>query len=96
MKLYVCWGTFPTLRPPHGHPCRNAYKALRKAGYDPDVERVFGLSLGPVRWTGTSGRKKIEELSGQSQVPVLVTEEGEVIHDSKRIEEWAEAHPAAD
>ena len=25
MKLYICWGTFQTLRP-GGHPCRNAYR----------------------------------------------------------------------
>jgi len=34
MKLYVCWGTFPSPRP-GGHPCGNAYKALREAGHDP-------------------------------------------------------------
>ncbi len=31
MKLYVCWGTFATPRP-GGHPCRNAYVALKQAG----------------------------------------------------------------
>ncbi len=36
MKLYVCWGTFPTPRP-GGHPCANAYHALRDAGHDPEL-----------------------------------------------------------
>jgi glutathione S-transferase len=27
-------------------------------------------------------------------VPVLVTDDGEVVSDSKRIVEWAETHPA--
>src|SRR3954449_1650456 len=31
MKLYVCWGTFPVPQP-GGHPCANAYHALRDAG----------------------------------------------------------------
>ena len=37
VKLYVCWTTIQTPRPPRGHPCHNAYKALRDAGYDPEV-----------------------------------------------------------
>jgi glutathione S-transferase len=42
----------------------------------------------------TDGRREVEELSGQRAVPVLVTDGGEVVADSKRIVEWAEAHPA--
>src|SRR4051812_9475493 len=94
MKLYVCWGTFPTPRPPHGHPCRNAYKALTKAGYDPEVETVHGIGIGPIKLTDTPGRKKVKELTGQSVVPVLVTDDGETIYDSRKIMEWAEQHPA--
>lgn len=67
MKLFVCWGTFPTVRP-GGHPCANAHN--------------------------TDGRREIEELSGQKVVPVLVTDSGEVINESKRIVAWAEANPA--
>ena len=93
-KLYVCWGTFQTPRP-GGHPCGNAYKALREAGYEPDVEKVHGLGIGPIKMTGTPGRKEVKELTGQSVVPVLVTDEGEAIHDSKEIVEWAKAPPAA-
>ena len=94
MKLYVCWGTFQTPRP-GGHPCHNANEALRMAGYDPELVKVRGLGAGPraLQWV-TSGRREVEELSGQRSVPVLVTDSGEVVADSKRIIEWAEQHPA--
>ena len=96
MKLYVCWGTFQTPRPPHGHPCRNAHKALRDAGYDPEVVKVHGLGIGPKLFqVTTEGRKEVERLSGSSTVPVLVTDAGEVVSDSRRIMEWAEANPAS-
>lgn len=95
MKLYVCWGTFPTPRPPHGHPCRNAYQALRDAGHDPEVVKVHGLGIGPKMFhVTTDGRREVEELTGSSMVPVLVTDGGEVINESKRIAEWAERNPA--
>jgi len=94
VKLYVCWGTFQTPRP-GGHPCHNAHAALREAGYEPDVERVYGLGVGPIKWTATPGRREVERLTGQPAVPVLVTDDGEAIWDSQRIVEWARAHPAA-
>ena len=94
MKLYVCWTTIQTPRP-GGHPCHNAYAALHLAGYDPEVIKVRGLGVGPsfMHWM-TDGRREVEKLSGQRAVPVLVTDDGEVVADSKRIVEWAEAHPA--
>ena len=95
MRLYICWGTFQTLRP-GGHPCHNAYKALRSAGHDPEVVKVHGLGIGPsFLHLKTEGRKEVEELTGSPTVPVLVTDDGEVITDSKRISAWAEANPAA-
>ena len=94
MKLYVCWGTFPTPRP-GGHPCANAYNALKDAGHDPEVEKVHGLGVGPKLFhVSTSGRKKVEELSGSPTVPVLVTDDGKVISESKEIVAWAKANPA--
>ena len=95
MKLYICWNTMPTPRP-GGHPCANAYKALTEAGYDPEVEKVKGLGVGP-RWMHlmTDGRREVEELTGQRAVPVLVLDDGRVITDSKAIKEWAAANPAA-
>ena len=95
MKLYVCWGTFQTPRPPHGHPCHNAYQALRMAGYDPEVVKVRGLGIGPrFLHVITDGRREVERLTGQRAVPVLVTDEDQVIQDSRRIIGWAEANPA--
>ena len=93
MKLYICWGTFQTIRP-GGHPCANAYNALKEAGHDPEVIKVRGLGIGPVKFD-TDGRREVEEISGQKVVPVLVTDDDEVITDSKRIVEWAQAHPAS-
>lgn len=93
MKLYVCWGTFPSPARPGGHPCRNAHEALKEAGYDPEVIKVYGLGIGPLKWM-TSGRREIQEMTGQPVVPVLVTDSGETIHDSKRIAEWAQGNPA--
>ena len=92
MKLYICWGTFQTPRP-GGHPCANAYTALREAGHNPEVVKVHGLGIGPLKWK-TAGRREVEELTGSPMVPVLVTDEGEAINESKRIAEWAKAHPA--
>jgi hypothetical protein len=90
VKLYVCWGTFATPRP-GGHPCRNAYVALKEAGYDPEVEKVYGLAPLP----DTKGRKKVRELAGSSWVPVLELDDGTVIQDSKEIAAWAQSNPAA-
>ena len=94
MKLYVCWTTIQTPRPPHGHPCHNAYAALRDSGHDPEVVKVRGLGIGPIKLM-TDGRREVQELTGSPVVPVLVTDDGEVINESQRIVEWAEAHPAS-
>jgi glutathione S-transferase len=65
------------------------------AGHDPEVIKVRGLGIGPrFMHLMTKGRKEVEELSGQRAVPVLVTDQGEVISDSHRIVAWAEANPA--
>ena len=94
MKLYICWGTFQTPRP-GGHPCATAYNALKDAGHDPEVVKVQGLGVGPkIFQLKTSGRKEVERLSGSTTVPVLVTDDGQVINESKAIASWAEANPA--
>jgi hypothetical protein len=94
VKLYVCWGTFATLG--HEHACRTAHQALLKAGHEPETIKVYGLGVGPglFHWT-TDGRREVEGLSGQKVVPVLVTDEGDVIAESARIAEWAASHPRA-
>ena len=91
MKLYVCWGTFRSPRP-GGHPCRNAYEALREAGWKPDVEKSYGWGVLGSALNPTRG--KVRELTGQNTVPVLVTDDGEVIQDSRKIIAWAKANPA--
>ena len=95
MKLYVCWGTFTTTPRPGGHPCGNAYEALRAAGHEPEVVKSYGWAPLPDVLNGTSGRREVKKLTGKSVVPVLVTDEGEVVSDSKAIVAWAQAHPAA-
>ena len=94
MKLYVCWGTFSSPRP-GGHPCGNAYRALKDAGHEPEVIKSYGLGPMPDFLNNTHGRREVKKLTGQSWVPVLVTDDGEVIHDSKKIVEWAKEHPVA-
>jgi glutathione S-transferase len=94
MKLYVCWGTFPTLRP-GGHPCANAYRALREAGHAPQVVRSYGWALLPDPvFNRTSGREAARRLTGRAAVPVLELDDGTAVWDSARIVEWARANPA--
>lgn len=96
MKLYVCYDALKNVRHvprPGGHPCGNAHVALKKAGHDPEVVAVGGLGVIP-GLNRTEGRKEVQELTGSPMVPALVTDDGEVIAESKRIIEWAEANPA--
>ena len=76
---------------PSAHPCKRAYDALRNAGHWPEVVKVYGLAPLPDL---TRGRKEVRRLTGESYVPVLVTEDGEVVSESRNIARWAEAHPA--
>jgi hypothetical protein len=92
LKLYVCWGTFQYPWP-GGHACGNAHDALVEAGWKPEVIRTFGLGQLPDVLNPT--RRKVKELTGSQWVPVLETDDGEVIQDSKRIVEWARQNPAA-
>ncbi len=97
MKLYVCWGTFPVPWPrtghpwrPSGHPCKIAHDALKQAGHSPKVVKSYGLARLP---DVTRGRKEVKRLTGESWVPVLVLDDGEVISDSKNIAAWARDNP---
>ena len=87
MKLYICWGLFKTPRP--GHPCRNAYDALRAAGHDPEVVKSYGWGLLPAFLNRSRGRREIRELTGRSWCPVLVTDDGRVVQGSQDIRAWA-------
>lgn len=94
MDLYICWGTFPSPRP-GGHPCANAYHALRDAGYEPNLKRGYGLTLLPdAIFNRSAVRREAKRLTGSSTLPVLVLDDGQAIADSKRIVEWAKQHPA--
>jgi hypothetical protein len=91
VKLYVCWGTFqvPAVR---SHPCRDAFDALQEAGYEPDIVKTYGFGGLPDALNMT--RREVKRLTGQSWVPVLLTDDGTAILESKRIAAWAAAHPA--
>ena len=94
MKLYICWGTFPSPRP-GGHPCRNAYNALHEAGHAPEIVKSYGLTILPdTPFNQTAGRKRAKELTGKSTVPLLELDDGTVISESQNIVEWARANPA--
>ncbi len=96
MKLYVCWSTGLSPIGDGGHPCGKAYRALGAAGHEPEVVKAYGLRLLPdAIFNRSQGRREVLELTGKSTVPVLVTDDGEVIAESSRIVAWAQAHPAA-
>ena len=89
MKLYVCWGTFPVPWPrrdrtwrPGDHPCKVAHDALVAAGHSPEVVRSYGLGSLPDL---TRARREVRRLTGESWVPVLVLDDGEVVDGSHRI-----------
>ena len=92
MKLYVCWGTFPTPRP-GGHPCKNAHDALAAAGHAPEVVKAYGLGPIPAALNGPR-RAEVKRLSGNPWVPILVLDDGTVVDGSKAITAWAAANPA--
>jgi hypothetical protein len=88
VKLYVCWGTFGG----NGHACAKAYNALRDAGHEPEVKKVYGWGALPD--VLNPGRKEVIRLTGQRSVPVLATDDGATVAPSQAIVEWAKAHPA--
>jgi hypothetical protein len=94
MKLYICYGTFQTPRP-GGHPCANAYHALRDAGHDPKLIKSYGWGALPDALNATAGRREVKRLTGNTWVPALVTDDGEVVQGSQQIADWAKAHPAS-
>ncbi len=92
MKLYICYGLFPSPRP-GGHPCKNAAAALREAGHEPEIIKSYGLGLLPGVFNQTRGRREVKKLTGNYWVPVLVTDDGSVVQGSHEIADWARAHP---
>ncbi len=94
MKLYVCYGTFKFAPRPGGHPCGNAYHALTEAGHEPEVVRSYGFAALPDALNRTPGRQEVKRLTGNTWVPVLVTDDGTVVQGSNQIVDWARQHPA--
>jgi hypothetical protein len=94
VKLYVCYGTWTAGKAVHAHPCGEAHTALREAGHDPEVVRTYGGGLLPGFVNARTPRREVKRLTGQYWVPALVTDDGEAIHGSQRIIEWARSHAA--
>jgi glutathione S-transferase len=90
MVLYTC-GAKKSGHPLH--PCGRAAKALDEAGHSYEVEVVAGFKLLP--WTRRGdARAEVERLTGQSDVPVLLLDDGQAMAGTSTIVEWAGSHPA--
>ena len=76
---------------PRFHPCKRAHDALKEAGHSPDVVRAYGLGSLP---DFTRARREVKRLTGESFVPVLVLDDGQVISESNNIVAWAKDNPA--
>jgi hypothetical protein len=94
VKLYVCYGTWTAGKAVHAHPCGEANRALRRAGYEPEVVRSYGLGPLPGLINDRTPRREVKALTGSYWVPALVTDDDTVIQGSKEIIAWARAHPA--
>ncbi len=98
MRLYVCWGKWRGSTPFVGggspHPCGVAHQALLDASHDPEVVRSYGWRVLPSVFNMTSGRRAVKKLTGQIEVPVLVTDDEEVIVGTNKIVDWATSNPA--
>lgn len=90
MVLYTCparthGADFPIIK----HPCGVAAKALDDAGEQYEVKVVGGFKSVPLSRRGK--RDEIRELTGQEDVPVLVTDDDAVVTGTKAIVAWARA-----
>ena len=57
--------------------------------------KSHGLGYLPEVFNRSDGRQEVKRLTGSTMVPVLVTDDGEVVTESQRIVEWTSEHPAA-
>ncbi len=94
MVLYTCaaqkhGATTPVVK----HPCGMAAKALDDAGFTYEVRVVGGFKNVPFSRRGK--REQIIELTGQADVPVLVTDDGSIITGSREIVAWSESQRPA-
>jgi hypothetical protein len=74
------------------HPCGIAAKALDDAGVWYEVQVVGGFKNVPFSRRGR--RQQIIDLTGQEDVPVLLTDDGAVVAGSREIVAWAKDRPA--
>jgi len=75
--------------------CASMQEGVRRAEgsrHSPAVIKTYGFASLP---DITTGRKEVKRLTGESFVPVLVLDDGEVIKDSSNIIAWARAHPVS-
>lgn len=91
MILYTCAGrkhgaSGPLIK----HPCGVAAKALDESGHQYELEVVGGFKNIPFSRGGR--RDQIVELTGQQDVPVLLTDDGTVVQGSQQIVAWAREH----
>lgn len=92
MVLYTCPArTHAATTPVIKHPCGVAAKALDDAGQQYEVRVVGGFKNVPFSRRGK--RQEIIELTGQEDVPVLVTDDGSVVTGTASIVAWARALP---
>jgi glutathione S-transferase len=92
--LYTCGQK--TMGPGFAHPCAKAGNALEAAGYDYEIKTVGGYRMMPWTWGRRErDRAEVKKLSGQSSVPILVLDDGEVISGSGEIADWAQEHPVS-
>lgn len=92
MILYVCWNA---KQGPLGHACGDANRALREAGHNPEVVKSYGQGhLPDAIFNRSAGRRKVKEMTGDSMVPVLVTNDDKWVQGSKNIIAWAAENPA--
>jgi hypothetical protein len=94
MILYTCAGKkHGASTPLIPHACGRAAKALDDAGHHYELEVVGGFKHVPFSRRGK--RERIAELTGQEDVPVLVTDSGTAVAGSDAIVGWAAENPAA-
>ena len=92
MKLYTCG-----FKKFGGglHPCAKAANALTDAGHEYELETVPGYKNLPwTRRNDDTDRAEIERLTGQTDVPVVVLDNGESVAGSGAIVDWAKSNPA--
>lgn len=94
MRLFVCWDSAESHPLLGSHPCGVAHRALRDAGYEPEVTRAYGWAKLPAALNFTAGRRAVRDLTGKDEVPVLLLDDGETVAGSEQIVFWAEANPA--